>query len=1202
MLLEVGFVFLRRMSMFLKRLESIGFKSFAERIQIEFVSGVTAVVGPNGSGKSNIIDAIRWVMGEQSAKSLRGQKMEDIIFQGSESRNPLNYAEVSLILNNEQSKLPIDYQEVNVTRRVYRSGESEFYINKQACRLKDIVDLFMDTGLGRESFSVIGQGKIDEILSSKAEERRAVFEEAAGVLKYKQRKNKAEYKLVETADNLDRVEDIIYEINGQLGPLEKQAETAKQYKKYRALLKETEIALLITEINELHSKWQALITSLEQDQLNEVEERTHLQQKEAAVEKERQQLQGIDDTITSLQQTLLTITERVEQVDGKRNVAIERDKHLQENKQKVHESRSALQKEQKIIQEQIFAEETSLKKVNESLQQLSTKMAQLNNELNHGAEAVEAEVEELKADYIEHLNDRAVLQNEFQSIERRMEQLTKQKEVQQAEHEQSSRTELNVLTEKEKLEGQLTKMETMLQEQEEVIEEQKATIETEQQEYETMRQKLYEGNEQIARLQSRKEMLEEMKDSFQGFFYGVREILQARKANKLQHIYGAVVDLLEVPSTYVTALDTVLGAQAQHVVVPSDEIARETIAWLKKENKGRATFLPLASIEPRMIPNAMLQQISGIDGFIGVASELVQTEEMFQVVARHLLGNVIVVNTLAVANNIAQKTNRRFRIVTLDGDMVYPGGSMSGGAKRKNNQSVFTREKELQTLSDKVTRFRKRATNYTAEVKQRKEKIAELESALSKKEKDKESEQEKFQQLKDSYHSFVMQWKTTKDELSTSQVTMDQLTKEIFELQHERKTITVQQTELNDTISKTEQKMEQLTHSMETMERDERQNNEQIHELDIQTAQQQQSKQNYEEKITSFKQQLNDVKQQLSEANKQLTNIINEENELQSHERLAREVAKLRANRETTEQQLSEKRTRRKQLTQTVVDAEQEIKGLIKVHEQSAKQVQEKEVQVNRLDVTLENLLQTLQTDYVMTYEKACNLYEPVEDAATARETVDQIKLQIKQLGSVNLGAIDEFDRLMERHQFLTAQQTDLIEAKNTLYDVIQEMDKEMTDRFQAVFSDIQTSFTEVFKELFGGGHAELSLTEPQNLLETGIEISARPPGKKLKTLGLLSGGERALTAIALLFAILRVRPVPFCILDEVDAALDETNVERFANFLHDFSEDTQFIVITHRNGTMEEADALYGVTMQESGVSRLVSVKLEETADLVKT
>lgn len=1188
--------------MFLKRLESIGFKSFAERIQIEFVSGVTAVVGPNGSGKSNIIDAIRWVMGEQSAKSLRGQKMEDIIFQGSESRNPLNYAEVSLILNNEQSKLPIDYQEVNVTRRVYRSGESEFFINKQACRLKDIVDLFMDTGLGRESFSVIGQGKIDEILSSKAEERRAVFEEAAGVLKYKQRKNKAEYKLVETADNLDRVEDIIHEINSQLDPLEKQAETAKQYKKYRSLLKETEIALLITEINELHSKWQALLTSLEQNQLNEVKERTHLQQKEASVEKERQQLQEIDETITSLQQTLLKITERVEQVEGKRNVAIERSKHLRENKQKVRESKSALQKEQKIIREQTFAEETTLKKVNESLQQLSTKMEQLNNELNHGSEAVEAEVEELKADYIEHLNDRAVLQNEYQSIERRIEQLTKQKEVQQTEHEQSIKTELNVLAEKENLEAKLTKMETVLQEQENVIEEQKATIETEQQEYETMRQKLYEGNEQIARLQSRKEMLEEMKESFQGFFYGVREILQARKANKLQDIYGAVVDLLEVPPSYVTALDTVLGAQAQHVVVPNDEVARETIAWLKRENKGRATFLPLTSIEQRMIPNTMLQQISGVDGFIGVASELVQTEDMFQVVARHLLGNVIVVDTLKVANDIAKKTNRRFRIVTLDGDMVYPGGSMSGGAKRKNNQSVFTREKELQTLSDKVMRFRKRATDYTKEVKRRKERLDQLESALSKKEIDKESEQKSLQQLRESYHSFVMQWKTTKDELSTSQLTMDQLTKEIFELQHERKTITVKQKELNDTITKAEQKMEQLTHSMETMERDERQISKQIHELDIQIAEQRQLKQNYEEKITTFKQQLNQIEQQLIDANKQLTNIINEENELQSHEQLAKEVADLRANRETTEQQLSEKRTMRKQLTQTVVDAEQEIKGLMKVHEQSAKQVQDKEVQVNRLDVTLENLLQTLQTDYVMTYEKACELYEPVEDAATARETVNQIKLQIKQLGAVNLGAIDEFDRLMERQQFLTAQQTDLIEAKNTLYDVIQEMDKEMTDRFQTVFSDIQTAFTEVFKQLFGGGHAELSLTDPQNLLETGIEISARPPGKKLKTLGLLSGGERALTAIALLFAILRVRPVPFCILDEVDAALDETNVERFANYLHDFSEDTQFIVITHRNGTMEEADALYGVTMQESGVSRLVSVKLEETADLVQT
>ena len=1185
--------------MFLKRLETIGFKSFAERIQVDFVPGVTAVVGPNGSGKSNIIDAIRWVMGEQSAKSLRGQKMEDVIFQGSESRKSLNYAEVSLILNNEANHLPLDYQEVNVTRRVYRSGESEFFINKQACRLKDIVDLFMDTGLGRESFSVIGQGKIDDILSSKAEERRAIFEEAAGVLKYKQRKMKAEYKLVETADNLDRVEDIIHEMNQQLGPLEKQAEIAKQYKQYKKELKENEVALFITEINRLHKEWQTVLKEIEEERLIEVKERTNLQQKEEEVEKERKLMEENDKHMASLQQTLLELTEEVEQIEGRRNVMQERHKNMLENKQNIKQNIETLQKKATDLEHQYTTKQATLKDIESEIKALDTKMERLIKQLTHGIEAMESEVEDLKSDYIEYLNERAVLQNEKQSIKRQLDDFEKRKNNELHKQQQLLEKDSDEQKEKTQLELEQKQVEDEVLDKKNEVEQLRASLESERTNYDTMQQKLYEGNEQIARINSRKEMLEEMKDSFQGFFYGVKEILQASQSDQLKEIYGAVIDVMEVQKKFITAIDTVLGAQAQYIVVPNDQVATRTIQWLKKENKGRATFLPLASIEPRMISEHIVRQISDMDGFIGVANNLVYTEDKFQIVADHLLGNVIVTEHLKAANNIARNTNRRFRIVTLEGDMVYPGGSMSGGAKRKQNQSLFTREKELQTLTEKLSDYKQRASHFARKVEQKKADVAKLTNTLAEEEKALQHNEHNLQQLKEKYHLFMVEWKAKQEDLSTYQLTIDQLTNDIHRLQQSKQELNKKESILNDEIEATETKVADLTEDIQRVDQDEKEIKEQIHELEIKIAEKKQLKQYQTSSVSSIEAQLDSVYDQTKENEEKLQNILDQEKAVQTKEQLREKVADLREQRTKTEKQLEKLRKQRTDTLQATTDKETDIKALTRMHEQKVKEIQEKEVQANRLDVSLENRLETLQSEYVMTYERACELYEPVQDVKNTQEIVDQIKYQIERLGTVNLGAIDEHERLMERYQFLSEQQADLKEAKATLYDVIEEMDNEMTERFQAVFTEIQTAFTKVFKQLFGGGYAELSLTDPNNLLETGIEIAARPPGKKLKTLGLLSGGERSLTAIAILFAILHVRPVPFSILDEVDAALDEANVERFANFLHEFSGDTQFIVITHRNGTMEEADALYGVTMQESGVSRLVSVKLEETQNL---
>ncbi|WP_163970694.1 chromosome segregation protein SMC [Oceanobacillus halotolerans] len=1188
--------------MYLKRLESVGFKSFAERINVDFVPGVTAVVGPNGSGKSNITDAIRWVLGEQSARSLRGSKMEDIIFQGSDSRKPLNVAEVSLVLDNSDKKLPLDYEEVNVTRRVYRSGESEFYINKQPCRLKDIVDLFMDSGLGREAFSIISQGKVEEILSSKAEERRTIFEEAAGVLKYKQRKKKAEYKLAETQENLNRVEDIIHEIEQQIGPLEEQAETAQIYLERKKQLKEQEIALLVTEIEQLHNKWQQLLEALENDKMKEINQQTLVQQKEATLASERQQMQALDEEIERLQNELLHITQGLEQLEGKKHVLNERTKHFAENKEKLE-----LQKSETA--EKVTQYETELKEEKEKLRSLETEqqktkqhLEQLENKLAHKQENIAEHIETLKADYIEYLNKQAAKRNEKQTIQQQLQQLNGKETKQKEKFE-------DVLTEREVLTKKLSELKTAFDEQKKAytgketeFTEMKESLDQERSLFQENQTKLYQGYQYIEKLKSKKEMLEEMKEDFQGFFHGVKAVLKANKQNELDQIHGAVIELIDVSRAYVTAIETVLGSQAQHIVVEHDASAREAISWLKKTNNGRATFLPLSSIQPRFIPKDILGKVEKYDGFIGVASQLISIPKAYQKVADHLMGHVIVAKTLKDANEIAKLVMRRFRIVTLEGDVVNPGGSMSGGAQKKTNQSLFTREKDLEEITKKLDEFTKKAKNFEEKVTNQKGYIQQTEETLKKMEKDLSSERAALQETHNELKEKEMKLSSLQDNLvlydqDKQQFDEDRtiLIQREKELDHKLATIKEQLTTLQDEIDR-------LTKEEETVKENQEQLQAELHRYQVTLAEQDERAKSQREKTKSVETQLNEIEKQYDQYTRDLQDLIAAHESNDTVEEMHESIIAKKEAKESLTTKIQEKRTERTNKTKWVEDEERELKEENKNHQAIQKEIQEKEVKANRLDVALETRLSHLQEEYMITFEKAKADYDKVDNLDTAKEKVSQIKQSIDNLGTVNLGAIDEYERISERYTFLSEQRTDLVDAKETLYSVIAEMDEEMQKRFDHTFSSIKEEFAIVFRELFGGGQAELTLTDPNNLLETGVEIVAQPPGKKLQHLGLLSGGERALTAIALLFSILRVRPVPFCVLDEVEAALDEANVSRFAKYIKQFSEDTQFIVITHRKGTMEEANVLYGVTMQESGVSRLVSVRLEDTKELVKS
>ncbi|RCW70746.1 chromosome segregation protein SMC [Saliterribacillus persicus] len=1188
--------------MFLKQLDTMGFKSFAERISVDFVPGVTVVVGPNGSGKSNITDALRWVLGEQSAKSLRGAKMEDIIFQGSDSRKALNIAEVTITLDNTDHRLPIDYEEVSVTRRAYRSGESEFLINKQPCRLKDITDLFLDSGLGREAFSIISQGKVEEILSSKSEERRTIFEEAAGVLKYKNRKKKAEYKLAETQENLNRVEDIIYEIENQLEPLRDQASTAKEYVVQKERLTETEISLLIAEIEEIHENWKTNSKALEKMQEELLETKVFIQKQEAGVEKERQDIQEIDQRLSSLQDTLLAQTKELESLEGNKKLVIERLQHFHENKEKLNRDLDELANKKEIQENYLTTEQKKLENLKQERQQFKNSIKKTKSVLEGMSVNLEEKIETLKSEYIELLNDQAAKRNEKKSIAQQLDQMKGKKTNTSSKLDKLLEDKEKLTIEAERINENNVFISEKVESLTASLENLEKEVQTFKVEYNQNQDKLYKGYQILDKFKSKKDFLNEMKEDFQGFFQGVKAVLKARENNTLSGINGAVIELISIEQPYVSALETALGGQAQHVITEDDKSARSAISWLKKTNNGRATFLPISSMQSRRIPSGVMTKLTGESGYVGMAADLVSYDPQISRVIESLLGNVIVANSLKEATYLAQKVQRKYRVVTLEGDIVNPGGSMTGGAKKQTNQSLFSRESELKEISSKVTSYEEKIMKFEKEVNNQKVALV-----------DKEEKLEEFalelQQLEKEKQQSLAEKREKALELQYLQEQLNLYDQDHLQFQSERTTLFNRQQQVEEDLKKLSPQLQSIEEEINSLSSkqnetlDQSKNiQEKLNQQQIRFAELETEYRNQQEKVSSIKNELAYINESMNTKNNEITQLIEFREKQDQEHKLNQEISTKREEKDITvaeiEAQRKEKSTR--------LDHTKELENILKQHQlkynKALNENQEIEVKVTRLDVALENCLSKLEGEYEISYERAKDTYEKSTDINASREKVKLIKKTMTELGEVNLGAIEECERIEQRYEFLSVQQKDLVDAKETLYAVIREMDSEMEYRFSETFNRIKDEFTIVFRKLFGGGKAELVLTDPNELLETGVEIVAQPPGKKLQHLGLLSGGERALTAIALLFAILKVRPVPFCVLDEVEAALDEANVARFASYLKDYSKETQFIVITHRKGTMEEADVLYGVTMQESGVSRLVSVKLEETESLVES
>ncbi len=1201
-LLEVIFVKKRCLFLYLKKVEIHGFKSFADRTEIDFENGITGVVGPNGSGKSNVSDAIRWVLGEQSAKTLRGSKMEDIIFAGTTKRKPTGMAEVTLTLDNTSGKLPIDYSEVSVTRRVYRSGESEYYINKSLCRLKDIKEILMDTGIGIDGYSIIGQGRIDEILSNKSEDRRILFEEAAGIVKYKTRKEEAEKKLNSTNQNLVRVNDIIEELQARIEPLKNQSKKANEYIEIKGKLKNLEINLIVRELEQLKNNIETLKEqkTIIGKQLNEYSiNKSSIDEKYNST---KIKLKDLEDSISQVQNNIYETLHLIDRKNGEITLCKEKINNFTDNSLRIKKELSTIDKNIGIFKTQSFEEKEKLDELNkeldikkETLNSRASELEEVNNQLYHQEE----EMEKSKSSVIELLNSIASKKSELNSLETlRSSLLKRQMQVD------------------EELAQYNTKKEELVKKEENAIENEKLieiAFTEKKEEKKILEQKIQESNSLIFEInkeleniknviqesKTRKKILVEMEKDYEGFNQSVKNtLIHGRKNPEIKKgIVGVVAELIQVPKGLEVAIEVALGGSMQNIVCYTSEDAKRTISDLKKYNFGRVTFLPLDNIKSGNIAN--INHIKNtIDGIVNTAIDSIVFSEQYKNIFEYLLGRVIIVDKIENGIKLARKTGNKYKIVSLEGDVINPGGSITGGSYRSKTTSILSRKREIEDIEKiiesqtKVYYQKKEITeNYYLELESQNKKYKETEQILKEREID----------LVNASNGKIQIQK----ELANINQTINRLEKEIKELSNDGYETKLSIENIIKQINEFEKHRDNIQDSTF--------NNKTIYD------EQKTKKDKLLDEVTGLKISYAELKEKKHHMERNLVEILNKEESLASDrtfkinelDEIKKSIDNLQKNLEEIQIELKDSDVLKQQyefnLSQMKVNKENldthysEIEADLKKINEDIGELQESkhkiEMKLTRLETQQESHLNKLWEDYEISYMEAIEYKNNDININEASKHIRELRNRLKDIGNVNLNAIEEYKEVLNRHEFLTTQKEDLIDAKNSLDKVIEEMDNTMRIQFMESFEKIKVNFDEVFRQMFGGGRADIKLENEEDVLTTGIEIVAQPPGKKLQNLLLLSGGERALTAIALLFAILRVKPTPFCILDEIEAALDDANVYRFADFLKEFSTETQFIVVTHRKGTMEAVDVLYGITMQEEGISTLVSVKLTEKA-----
>ena len=1185
--------------MYLKRIETIGFKSFADKTVVEFERGVTAVVGPNGSGKSNISDSIRWVLGEQSAKSLRGGKMEDIIFAGTSTRKPLNFAEVTLVLDNSCQSLPIDYDEVSITRRVYRTGDSEYLINKQKVRLKDVIDLIMDSGIGHDSLSIISQDKVKAIVEARVEDRRVIIEEAAGVLKYKMRKKEATRKLESTSDNLSRVQDIIFELEDQVEPLRKQSEKAEKYTVLKKECSESEISVLAYDIKTLNDQMERSKKERKEVEFEHLSINGKIATDERRMDNLKQTQQAQEQQLEALQTELVETSELIQKLQGQRDVLKERHKNASSNKEQLTEQQVELEQQLELATKQLELATSSMKETESRLLAKQKQLNQVTEEYQHLEENLKTELESTREAYFEDVNELASVKNQYISINQQIKKTEVTLERISGDENKSLIDRETLRREQEGFKQEYDKLSAQLKEKREEYQTLQKTHQHSLKQLEMETNRFRQLTHQVDKMMNRLQWLEDAQKDFSGFNEGVKKILKAREQNQINGIEGAVAELVSVPKELELAMDVVLGPVMQQIVTTSDDAAKNAIDFLKRHHAGRATFLPLNVIKSRVLPMDVLNRIQNNQDVVGVASQLVGYEERYRQIVENILGSIIVTKDLNVAKNLAKQLNYRYRIVTLEGDVINAGGAMTGGAVKRQGSSLLRQKNEIEDCQKKIAELNEEVEQSNGLQQELQEVVKNSEKQLSKLQSAGERLKDKMSETNQQKLAFEYREKAQNERDELLRIERREHESEYKQLVEKNNDLAESRLRLENRIESAKGIIDTLEEQLEQQEEMKTQLMEVMTELKVEVAK-------LETALTSEIATHYRLQEESGQAKERLAELINRleqsEQEMLGNDdeviSLETQIEQQKESRESIVEKIQEQRLTLTKVSQELEILEREVRESHKIHQKMTESINQLDVAIGKVDVEMDLMIKKLEEEHQMTFDYANEHYPLKGSIEEVKQKIRSLKGQIASLGEINVAAIAEYQRVKERYEFLTTQRDDLIEAKANLEETINEMDQEMTIKFKETFDLVRVEYIEIFKKLFGGGTADLVLTDPHDLLNTGVEIIAQPPGTKLKTSNLLSGGQKALTSIALLFAILKVRTVPFCVLDEVEAALDEANVSRYANYLKAFSKETQFIVITHRKGTMEKADVLYGVTMQERGVTKLVSVRMDNVSD----
>ncbi len=1180
--------------MYLKSIEVNGFKSFANKIVFKFNHGITCIVGPNGSGKSNVADAVRWVLGEQSAKSLRGSKMEDVIFSGTQLRKPQGSAYVAITLDNSDHSLPIDYNEVTVARRVYRSGESEYLINGTVSRLKDVYSLFFDTGIGKEGYSIIGQGQIEKILNGKPEERRELFDEAAGIVKFKKNKAAAEKSLEAERDNLSRVNDILKELEKQVGPLKEQSETARKYLAFKNELKNLDVNAFLLEIEKIR-------TALEDDQKRLQIVNDDIEVNKQDYEQTKEEYEQIENTIEQLNSIIDSSKNEIhenklakERAEGEINVINQQiitlkmnDKNIHEQIDRINSQIEAGERELSEYTSQKGNLDTSTSDVEAALEDARRKSSDMAKYIDE----CQQEIENCKADIIEYMHESGTLQAKVGRYDAMLENINFRKTQLNQRLLQFKSDDAGDKKELESLEGQLEELEANVKVILAGLDQATDQLNDNQNRNKTNRELIHNTNEKLSATKSKMEALRNITERYDGYGNSIRRVMEQKQWNP--GIIGVVADIITVKQEYEVAVETALGGSIQNIVTEDDATAKRMISYLKTNRLGRATFLPLNSITDR---GSVRSDVLKEKGVIGVASDLVEVDPKFNTLAKNLLGKILVVDNIDNAIAVARKNNQSLRLVTIEGELINPGGSMTGGAFR-NSSNLLGRKRELDELKEQIDNLKSTAA-----------KAASLDEKLKAQRDQLRTDIDKFNaELQQAYlrkNTLTMSIDQVKEKLAESEKVLVSIDKEISELNSQISEINNNKNSLADNNKKHEQMRIEAESRIDELESHSQENkdklaeaNSKVSELMIEFNSIRQRDDfivenirrieidldKYREELESFTSRVESSFAEITELEDKITSIKSDIESKTIHiSDNESKVAEFSEKRE--ELQLSHKEffAKREELSEKIAGLEKDSYKLTSIIEKNSEKSDE--------------LSSYMWEEYEITYSTAKEMRdENLPELPALKKEIAAVKAKIKSLGDVNVNAIDDYKEVSERYEFLKGQHDDIVSAETNLVNIISELEKSMQEQFAEKFKEIQVMFDKVFKELFGGGRGALELVDTEDLLETGIRIIAQPPGKKLQNMMQLSGGEKSLTAIALLFAIQSLKPSPFCLLDEIEAALDDSNVRRFAKYLNRLTKDTQFIVISHRKGTMEAADILYGITMQEKGVSTLVSVNLIE-------